>query len=279
MTVGDRIVDVKNALPPSERRVAELVLADPEAVAFGTVAEVATTAETSGPTVVRLATRLGYGGFADLQDAVRSEIGERLRPAADRIRERPVHNALGRSLAADLENVHATLEAVEPAAFRTAVTLLTAPSRPVAVLSGEATHGIAHVLATDLAMLRRGVDLVAGSEVAVGRALALLPPRAVIVAVDLRRYERWVLRAVSAASARGAKLIAVTDSAISPLATDADAAFVVAAASPGPFDSQVGTLSLVNALVAAVAARLRRSATGRLDRVEAAWREADALTD
>jgi DNA-binding MurR/RpiR family transcriptional regulator len=56
-------------------------------------------------------------------------------------------------------------------------------------------------------------------------------------------------------------------------------AFVLAAEGAGPFDSHVGTLALANALVTGVAARLRRSATDRLDRVEAAWQRAGTLTD
>ena len=62
--------------------------------------------------------------------------------------------------------------------------------------------------------------------------------------------------------------------ALSPLATVAKASFAVSAVGAGPFDSHVGTLALVNALVTGVAARLRTSATDRLDRVESAWQAA-----
>jgi len=59
----------------------------------------------------------------------------------------------------------------------------------------------------------------------------------------------------------------------------ATAALVVAAAGAGPFDSHVGTLALVNLLVAGVADRLRAAATDRLDRAEAAWQEASSLAE
>ncbi len=279
MRVDERIIRAKDELPPAERRVAELVLADSATVAFGTVAEVAAAARTSGPTVVRLATRLGFAGFVALQDAIRAEIGERLRPATVRIRERPAHDAVGRTLTADLENVHATLEAIEPDAYRKAIDLLAARSRAVAVVSGDATAGLAHLLTADLGLLRPKVVLLEGSPVRVARRVAHLERGDVVLAIDLRRYERWVLDTVAVARGRGARILAVTDSAISPLSEGADAVFVVAAASPGPFDSHVGTLSLGNALLAGVAARLRRPATTRLDRVEDAWRATGALVD
>jgi DNA-binding MurR/RpiR family transcriptional regulator len=279
MSVRDRIIDVITELPPAERRVAEVVVDDPKAVAFGTVAEVATRAGSSGPTVVRLAHRIGFAGFVELQDAIRTEFGERLRPAVERIRERPVHDAVGRTLSASLDNVHATLDAVDPEAFRLAVELLAARNRQVAVLSGEATFGIAHAFAADLTLVRAGVELVSGSEVRVDRSLALLDPGDVVVAMDLRRYERWVVAAARAAADAGARLVAVTDSALSPLAERADAVFTVEASSPGPFDSHVGTLALANALVAGVAARLRRSATDRLDRIERTSAQRGSLLD
>ena len=72
MSVRDRIIDAIGQLPPAERRVAEVVVDDPKAVAFGTVAEVATRSGSSGPSVVRLARRIGFAGFVELQDAIRA---------------------------------------------------------------------------------------------------------------------------------------------------------------------------------------------------------------
>ena len=68
----------------------------------------------------------------------------------------------------------------------------------------------------------------------------------VLVAIDLRRYERWVLDAVDATAVGNGVVIALTDSRLSPLATPATIAFVVAAEGAGPFDSHVGTLALAN---------------------------------
>jgi DNA-binding MurR/RpiR family transcriptional regulator len=99
----------------------------------------------------------------------------------------------------------------------------------------------------------------------------------VVVAIDLRRYERWVVEHVTRTVAAGATAIAITDSLLSPLAARATVSFTVSAEGAGVFDSHVGTLALTNALVTGAAARLRRSATDRLDAVEAAWRAAGAL--
>jgi len=86
MQVADRIGSQGAALTTAERRVAEVVLARPQLVAFGTVADLASAAGSGAATVVRLSTKLGYDGFTALQAAVQAELAAQLRPAAERIR-------------------------------------------------------------------------------------------------------------------------------------------------------------------------------------------------
>jgi DNA-binding MurR/RpiR family transcriptional regulator len=277
--VSERIARQRDALSPAERRVAEVVLRDPQGVAFGTVAEVAARAETSGASVVRLATRLGYRGFSELQAAVQAAIGQQLAPAVERIRGERGSDALSRTLRAELTNVQRTLEGASPAAFDRAVALLADERRPVRVLAGDAEDGVGAMCASLLSMLRDDVAQVRGSDAAVVRQLAPLPPGAVVVALDLRRYERWVVEHAQRAAAAGAEVVALTDSVLSPLAAPATVALTVAAEGAGPFDSHVGTLALVNALVTGVAGRLRASAARRLERLEASWTAAGALVD
>jgi DNA-binding MurR/RpiR family transcriptional regulator len=113
----------------------------------------------------------------------------------------------------------------------------------------------------------------------VASRIAHLDAGDVLVAIDLRRYERWVVDAAAQATQAGAVLVALTDSPLSPLAALAEVAFTVTAEGAGPFDSHVGTLALANALVTGVAERLRRPATDRLDAVEAAWQRAGTLVE
>src|SRR2546423_5420161 len=147
------------ALTPAERKVAAVVADDPEAVAFGTVADVARRAGASGATVVRLAAKLGFDGFVDLQAAVRHEIAGRLRPASERIRRPAPGDVVGSALATEMANVAATLEAVEPASFEQAVRLVSGlAERPptgsgrVLVLTGDASSGVASLFAEELSM-------------------------------------------------------------------------------------------------------------------------------
>jgi DNA-binding MurR/RpiR family transcriptional regulator len=275
--VKERITEAESRLSAAERRVATAVLDELPAVAFGTVADLARRSGTSGATVMRFAEKLGHRGFADLQAAVRRQLSDNLRPATERIRLRPPHDLLGRALVAELDNVQATLGETDPASFDTAVRLLVARRARIHVVAGEAAVGIAHLLAEQLAMLRDDVVLLGGSPVRVTSQLANAAAGDVVVVIDLRRYDRWLVDAIGAGVDAGLSVVTLTDGPLSPFARGAAVGFTVAADGVGPFDSYVGALALVNALVAGVAARFRADATKRLDRIEAAWRQAGAL--
>jgi DNA-binding MurR/RpiR family transcriptional regulator len=279
MDVGGRITEVADTLTKAERRVAEVVLAEPELVAFGTVADLAGAASAGAATVVRLATKVGYDGFTDLQQAVRFELAGRLRPAAERIREPAADDPVAQHLHLERNNVEKTLGDVDAGALGEAVSLLADAGRSVLVLSGEASTGVAYQLRHDLGSLRPHVDVLAGNQVRVLRRLAMATTGDVLVVIDLRRYDRWVVETAREAKELGLVVVAISDSRLSPIAAVATASFVVAAAGAGPFDSHVGTLALGNLLVTSVAARLRGDAVHRLDRAEGVWNRAGALSE
>jgi DNA-binding MurR/RpiR family transcriptional regulator len=280
--VQSRIARASSTLTPAERRVAEVVLARPQLVAFGTVAELADAATAGAATVVRLASKVGYDGFTGLQIAVQADLARQLRPAAERIRE--AHpgdpaDAIRRQVELETRNVAASLQRIEPAVLDDIVQHVADAGRRVHVLSGDASDGVARQFIADLASLRPGVAQIAGNDVQVRRSVGQIDAGDVVVVLDLRRYDRWVVAAAHHAATLSPYLVAVSDSLLSPFAAVASQSLTVEAGGSGPFDSHVGTLAVLNLLVAGVAERLRSDATERLDRAETAWRETGALVD
>src|SRR4051794_9181035 len=279
MPVADAIHAQRSSLTTTERRLAEFVLADAESGAFGTVAALARAAGTSGASVVRFAHRLGYDGFVDLQAAVRDELSGRLRPAVERIREPAADDVVEQSLQREVHNVTASLGHIDGRTLAGAVTRLASPRARVIVLPGSASFGVGHHLAEHLGLLREGVTLAAGAPASVTAVLATATATDVVVAIDVARYDAAVIDGVAVLDERRVPLIAITDSPLSPLSRHAKATFTISSDGAGPFDSQVGAMAVANVLVAALAQRLRATATRRLDRVERGWRAAGVLAD
>jgi DNA-binding MurR/RpiR family transcriptional regulator len=278
MSIVDRLAAAAGSLTPSEQRAALLLEKDPPKVAFGSLAEVARAAGTSGPTVVRLASKLGFAGFTEMKDSIQEELSLRLAPAAERVGARPPTDLSVRVAAADSENVIRSLEAAAPSLNRV-VGMLSDEHRSVHVVPSTACRAVGMALVDQLSQLRDGVSLRYGPPTEVMRDLAGTGRGDVVVAIDTRRYERWVIEAVAQARAAGAGVVAITDTPLSPLVAGSDAHLLVRVVGAGPFDSLTGALSVVNALAAGVAARAHLGASRRLRRAEEALMAAGSLVD
>jgi DNA-binding MurR/RpiR family transcriptional regulator len=272
-SIQARVHDVLAELPDAQRRVAELAVADPEALAFGTVQSVAERTGTSAPTVVRVAAALGFDGYTALRDAIRVELSTRLRSAAERLQQ-PVDAPLfARTRAAELANVDQTLAGLDPQQVDRAVALLADPDRRVWIMPSSQLAGVGSRFVDELSLIRGRVRLVDGAEFRVHTILAAVRPGDVLVTFDIQRHEAWLVRAQRAAVARGAVPIAVTDQLPCSLELTGGEALTFSCATPGPFESQVGAVIVANLLVNGVVDLDRSGLAARVDVLEQIWRD------
>jgi DNA-binding MurR/RpiR family transcriptional regulator len=281
LDLGRRIADAGDALTPTERRLAALVLDDPTAVAFGTVADLARRAGTSGPTVMRFAVKLGFQGFADLQGRVRNQLGEQLRRPTDRLRVHSPDPDSATALEIHKQVLSAglaeTLEQVDDVALASAAGIIAGAVGRVLVLPAATSATPGRLLADNLGWLRSGVVFVNGPTASTAAELADIGPDDVLVVVDFPRYESITVDAVGHGSDRGTTVLAITDGPLSPLAHSASMWIGVSCHPIGPFDSVLAATAVAELLVAEVAGLLRTNATNRLDRIEALWTAAQVF--
>src|ERR1700751_3268375 len=150
MGVVERIMEHAERLTSTERKIAEVLAAEPQTIAFGTVAQVAQRAGTGGPAGGRLAVKLGYEGFVDLQADVQAELARQLGPARDRIRQRPPTDLLARVEAAEQDNVVRTLHAISADALDGTIARLSDRRHRAWILGGELTAPISEVLSEQI---------------------------------------------------------------------------------------------------------------------------------
>lgn len=269
ISVAARVASVQ--LTPALRRVAETVLAEPEAVAFGTVASVARQAATSPPTVVRLATALGYDGFGGLRDAARAELSLRVTTDAGRARTRPAGGVLDAMRSAAHHNIDSTLDELDGESLRFLVGLLDDDRRRTWVLPSSQTAGIAQHFVDQLAILGRRVTLLDGSEFRLASMLARLSPSDVVLSMDVPRHEDALLRLQRSAVERGAVPVVLTGPPATALSTDGGVVLRFATGSVGTFDSLLGLTVLTEVIVNELVERRRDEVVGRLDALDATW--------
>lgn len=268
----DLVAAVSSELTPTERRVAEAVLAEPTLLAFGTVSDLAGRVGTSRPSIVRFATKLGFGGYTELQQHVRRDLSHRLSRPSERIRsdgqtEVPARVAIDDAIATvfDALDGERLAELAQPVAR----------AEKVWILSGETSQAGAHALHSGLSMVRPGVRAL--EEHSYASDLCDMGPRDAAVVFDFFRYRKQVATAARVFVDAGVTVVAITDSPLSPLVELADTWVQIEVPAIGPFDSSVPVVATCELLVARVARELHDEATNRIDRIEALWEETEVF--
>ena len=276
--IRDAVFERMEELSPAEKKVARTLLADYPSAGLASAATLAKSAGTSTPTVLRLVSRLGLGGYPEFQEQLRREITEQMSSPVSRAAGRLKKNGgdetrFQRSVAARGELVQRLLESVPPSEFEAAVALLAAPCRNLVVSGGYFSRHVAQIMTMQLDQLVANVRYAAeplGPDV--GTYLSMGRDSAVVV-FDLRRYEQPAQQVAELARQRGASVLVITDEGLSPAADLADVVLPVAVDGT-PFDSFAALLVLAESLVEGVFHRLGDSALSRMRQ----WEESVQIT-
>ena len=265
-TTTELIAAAADRLTPTERRIAEAVLAEPTLLAFGTVSDLATRIGTSRPSIVRFAHKLGFGGYSELQASVRETLSEQVTRPSQRIRHDGSTNAAAK---AAIDRATASVfEAIEGERLASlAAPLVRAPA--VWIVTGETSRAGAYTLFSGLSMIRPNVHLLEGATVPVALASARTGDAG--VAFDFARYRTEAVRTARILAGIGVEMVAITDGPLSPLTALATTWCELTVPAIGPFDSSVPAVAMAELLVAQVASDLHDDATVRVDRIEELW--------
>jgi DNA-binding MurR/RpiR family transcriptional regulator len=269
--IRDDLFGRMDELSPAEKKVARSLLANYPAAGLASAATLAKAAGTSTPTVLRLVSRLGIGGFPEFQEQLRQEVTQQLSSpvsrAASRLQDEDGATLFQRSVAQRVELVERLGTTVPPSEFEAAVALLATPCRQVVVSGGYFSRHLARIFALQLDQLVPGVIFAAeplGPDI--GAYLGLGKDCAAVV-FDLRRHELPAKQVAALARQRGASVVVITDDGLSPAADDAEVVLPVAVDGT-PFDSFAALLVLIESLVEAVLQRLGNAGLERMKQWE-----------
>ncbi|UIJ33763.1 MurR/RpiR family transcriptional regulator [Allobranchiibius sp. GilTou73] len=271
-TVDARVHQMMDGLSDAERRVARRLLADYPACGLGTSHSLAAEAGVSAPTVVRLATRLGFTGFSDMQRALRSEVSSGASSPVQRTIAQS-HDPHGPTPFAEAmqrraEAVTATARRLPPSELDSAIGLITGCTKQILITGGFFSRSIAQVLALQLSQVRGDVVYVDDPLRHDAGLILDARRRSVLVLFDLRRYEPASLELAQQVKASGLDVILITDRWMSPVAAVADVV-LTAEVEAVPFDTFVGLLALVETIVESVMSRMGAQGIRRMRKWEA----------
>lgn len=276
-SVAEQIRQSLDRLTPSERKPAQTLLANYPVAGLEPVAQFARRAGVSAPTILRLIGKLGFSGYPDFQSVLRRELEARLEsPIAKREhmpaemrRGRRGGDFLDRYAAAVIRNIEQSVKALPRAEFNAVATLLADRKRPVYLLGGRFSGAVAAYLHRHLRVLRPGVHHIEGQAAAWAEFLLDMGRRDVLVIFDVRRYQKDLIHFAEEAAKRRVTVLLITDQWLSPIAHVAKHVLSSHIDVPSSWDSGTATLTIVEALIAAVSDQRWKDVKGRIERLEA----------
>ena len=272
---------IENKMPTfskGQKMIAKYVLENYDKAAYMTASKLGNVVNVSESTVVRFADELGFEGYpefqAALQEIVRTKLTsfQRIEVTNTRMGDGDI---LTKVLLSDADRIKDTLEDIDREAFYAAVDSIIG-AKNIYILGARSSSYLAGFLNYNLRMVFDNVRLVqstSGGEIF--EQIMNIGKDDVIIAISFPRYSKRIVNAVKFAKNAGADVISITDSPLSPIAEGANQVLAVKSDMVSFVDSLVAPMSIINAIVAAVARKQQNELTERLRQLETIWDEYD----
>ena len=239
-------------LSPQFQGGAAFLLDHPDEVAVLSMRKVAERAEVQPASLVRLSQHLGFTGWNELRDLCVARVRTRPEPLTARARSL-VSGSKKDTLSHDLliaqqQNLDATATHNLSNVVQAARVLRKA--RHVHVAGFRSCYAVAFGLAYGYGLFRPSVSLLTGEAGTLEMQLRGIARDSATVVISFAPYSMEAARVAQAALESGSRLVAITDSAVSPIALNADSVLIFSHESPSFFPSLVAATALAESLVA-----------------------------
>lgn len=277
--MNDLMNKIQGELPKfskGQKQIAHFILEHYDKAAFMTASRLGATVGVSESTVVRFATELGYDGYPHLQrtlqEMIRNKLTsvQRMEVSSDRMGGRDVLQTV---LHADMDMIRLTLDEIDREAFQGAVDALTGAKR-IYILGIRSSSSLANFVGFYFNLLFENVTLIHTNSVSeIYEQILRIGPGDVLFGISFPRYSKRTISAMRYAGDRGARVIALTDSRLSPLARVADHVLLARSDMASFVDSLAAPLSVINALIVAVGISRREEIERTFNKLERIWEE------
>ena len=275
----DILTELQEKMPEfskGQRRIAQYILETYDKAAFMTANRLGKTVGVSESTVVRFAVDLGFDGFPSMQKAMQEMVlnrltsVQRIEVANDRLGDQDVVSMV---LHSDMEKLRQTSETVSREDFSEAVNDILKAKR-IYILGVRSVAPLANFLGYYLNYMFNNVHVITGyGPGEMFEKIVGITSEDAVIAFSFPRYSASTTKGARYCRSVGARVIGFTDSKLSPLGQCSDHVLVAKSDMLSLVDSLVAPLSLINALIVAIAAKREEELSRTFDNLEKIWDE------
>ena len=257
-----------------QRRIAQDIIESYDKAAFMTASKLGKNVGVSESTVVRFAVDLGFDGYPSMQKAMREMVlnrltsVQRIEVASNTLADQDVVSMVIQS---DIDKLRRTSETVDREEFQAAVNAVIEAKR-VFIIGVRSAAPLANFLGYYLNYMFNNVHIITASGTSeMFEKIVGVNSRDVVIAFSFPRYSTATVKAAQYCRSTGANVIAITDNRQSPLGQNADHVICAKSDMVSLVDSLVAPLSVVNALIVAIASRREKEVQRTFETLEHIW--------
>lgn len=275
-SILDKIYTEYKAFTPSQQKIAEYLTQHLDDALILKASQLAKQAGVSEATFTRFITRLGFSGFSEFK----REIGNFIiqgNSTTERLAESAETFGISDSvfleiLRGDIENIHKITNGISNELFEKAVGKLSS-AKSIYLLGLRSSYALAFYLAFNLRFFLKSVTLVKPGIGDIPEQVLSAGKGDVLIALSFKRFTREVVNIAEKIKRKNAYIITITNSHLSPIAQLADMSLVVETEIPTYIESFTAPMSLLNALITAVALKKKKQALPALTKLETEFAE------
>lgn len=271
----NRIKDNYIKLSKGQKRIADYILENYNKVAFMTASSLGEIVGVSESTVVRFANALGYDGYPKLQKGLQESIKTKLTTVQRFELSKDIEdgeNYIKKIMSYDMDNIRKTIDVLEEDNVQDICDVIH-NARKVFVLGMRSSSVLSNYLGYYLNFIRDDVHIISIGVHDVFDYLVNLNEDDVLITISFPRYSKRTFEIVKFAKDRGAKLVGITDSELSPLSPLVDYCLYAKYNMNTFIDSLVAPMSLINALIIAISINYKEDVEKKFEYLEKIWNE------
>jgi len=271
----NRIQSNYTTLSKGQKLIADYIFENYDKVAFMTASTLGKTVGVSESTVVRFANTLGYGGYPKLQKALQESIKtklttvQRFEMSEDMADEK---NLLKKVMNSDIDNIRKTIDELDSELLYQVVNDIRNADK-VYICGLRSSMVLAQYLAFYLNFILDDVHVVPSGANDVYDQLIKINENDVLITISFPRYSSKTFEVVKHAKNKGATIVGITDSLLSPLVPMVKYTLTAKYNMSTFIDSLVAPMSLINSLIIALSRHERDKLKHTFDELEQLWDE------
>ena len=267
------------SLTPKGRILGKFIMQYPRKAVFMTTRELAETCDVSEATVVRFVSQLGYGAYGEFLQALRDFVDTGL-TLQDRVdlpgMKAPETDRFHRVVFDEMSNLKQFYESIDMKIMQTFLEAI-AESPWVYVVGSRLSYTFAYYLGWSLTKVRKGVQILNGSDSTAIDWLTNAPAESLIVMIATSRYPNELIKLGKVARRLGHRLLVIADSTLCPLIQFAHTSLVAPSKSIPLIGNPSTITCIANYLVLELASRQDNRFSLHQEELEQVYLENDIL--